>query len=473
MPPAAPPPHLSRLGRCFSGVVPAVIATTSADGIPNVTYLSRAHPVDDERIALSNQFFSKTVRNLAENPRASLLLVDPLVYQEYRLDARLRADRATGAGLRSAPRRRRGDRRHHRHERRVPVARRRHLSGDPDRGAHAEPGRAGTRGPRRRDARRAGDRRACSARIGALPRPRHPREHDDRRARRDPRLRARAPPARRRGGEVAVHDRQPWLRRREHRRRGRHRRRDRRHGCGSRRTDAGRQPRPDGQVRPHGPSVLGGAGSRRSGPRAPGAGSASARRAGWRCPAMALGQLVGVLVADSTKQAAFGAEDEATLAMVAAQFAALYEALRAAERSDDTAPPEAIDAPRPTTPPAGAPVVEVRFFPVDGSTFLDGDYLIKGVAGRILWSLVSQHGETVGSSSPTGSCASTRRSSCRDSRTTSRADSSCSSDGSSNEEPPSGWCAPVAGGSGWTSTRSSRSRDADQRVRSSKSSRGQ
>ena len=33
----------------------------------------------------------------------------------------------------------------------------------------------------------------------------------------------------------------------------------------------------------------------------------------------------------------------------------------------------------------------MRFFAVDGSTFLDGDYLIKGVAGRILWSLLRQH----------------------------------------------------------------------------------
>ena len=33
----------------------------------------------------------------------------------------------------------------------------------------------------------------------------------------------------------------------------------------------------------------------------------------------------------------------------------------------------------------------MRFFAVDGSTFLDGDYLIKGVAGRILWSLLAQY----------------------------------------------------------------------------------
>ncbi len=33
----------------------------------------------------------------------------------------------------------------------------------------------------------------------------------------------------------------------------------------------------------------------------------------------------------------------------------------------------------------------MRFFAVDGSTFLDGDYLIKGVAGRVLWVLLGHH----------------------------------------------------------------------------------
>ena len=76
---------LSRLARCFEGAVPAVIATASADGTPNITYLSRVHLVDDERVALSNQFFSKTVKNLAENPRASVLVIDPMTYDQYRL----------------------------------------------------------------------------------------------------------------------------------------------------------------------------------------------------------------------------------------------------------------------------------------------------------------------------------------------------------------------------------------------------
>ena len=41
--------------------------------------------------------------------------------------------------------------------------------------------------------------------------------------------------------------------------------------------------------------------------------------------------------------------------------------------------------------PVGAPALRVRHFTVDGSTFLDGEYLIKGVAGRLLWSLLRQY----------------------------------------------------------------------------------
>jgi hypothetical protein len=40
--------------------------------------------------------------------------------------------------------------------------------------------------------------------------------------------------------------------------------------------------------------------------------------------------------------------------------------------------------------PTGAATL-VRYFAVDGSVFLDGDYLIRGVAGRILWSLLEQY----------------------------------------------------------------------------------
>jgi hypothetical protein len=33
----------------------------------------------------------------------------------------------------------------------------------------------------------------------------------------------------------------------------------------------------------------------------------------------------------------------------------------------------------------------VRYFAVDGSTFLNGEYLIKGVAGRLFWALLGHY----------------------------------------------------------------------------------
>jgi predicted pyridoxine 5'-phosphate oxidase superfamily flavin-nucleotide-binding protein len=84
----ATPLTLHDLRLCFEGVIPAVIATASAQGAPNVTHLSKVHYVDPDHVALSNQFFSKTTRNLAENPRASILVIDPTGYYEYRLELR-------------------------------------------------------------------------------------------------------------------------------------------------------------------------------------------------------------------------------------------------------------------------------------------------------------------------------------------------------------------------------------------------
>lgn len=81
--------RLSDLSRCFQGVVPSVMVTADAQGVPNVTYLSQVHLIDDRHVALSRQFFNKTVRNLGENPRAILEVLDPMSLQAHRLRIRL------------------------------------------------------------------------------------------------------------------------------------------------------------------------------------------------------------------------------------------------------------------------------------------------------------------------------------------------------------------------------------------------
>jgi hypothetical protein len=56
--------------------VPAVMVTCSADGVPNTTIISQVFYVDETHVALSFQFFSKTIRNVRENPRAQVCVAD-------------------------------------------------------------------------------------------------------------------------------------------------------------------------------------------------------------------------------------------------------------------------------------------------------------------------------------------------------------------------------------------------------------
>lgn len=76
--------------RCFQGVLPSVLATCDANGIPNVTYLSQVYFVDPNRVALSCQFFNKTKQNVLQNPYATIQINDPQTLDTWLL--RLRFD---------------------------------------------------------------------------------------------------------------------------------------------------------------------------------------------------------------------------------------------------------------------------------------------------------------------------------------------------------------------------------------------
>lgn len=81
-------PGLDAIRDCLDGSVPAVMATCAPDGTPNVAYLSQIEYIDAAHLALSFQFFNKTRRNILANPQARLLLIHPRTAAMYRLSLR-------------------------------------------------------------------------------------------------------------------------------------------------------------------------------------------------------------------------------------------------------------------------------------------------------------------------------------------------------------------------------------------------
>lgn len=79
---------LESLKPCLQGVIPSSIFTCSADGVPNIAYLSQVHYIDDRHVAATMQFFNKTKANLLENPKCTLRVSDPETFLSYRLTAR-------------------------------------------------------------------------------------------------------------------------------------------------------------------------------------------------------------------------------------------------------------------------------------------------------------------------------------------------------------------------------------------------
>jgi adenylate cyclase len=79
-------PRLDGIRRCFEGVIPSSIATCAPDGTPNVCHISQVEYVDPDHVALTFQFFNKTRENILNDPRATVRVVDPQTAEVYLLD---------------------------------------------------------------------------------------------------------------------------------------------------------------------------------------------------------------------------------------------------------------------------------------------------------------------------------------------------------------------------------------------------
>jgi hypothetical protein len=89
-------PTLESLWPCLQGIIPASMSTCSREGTPNITFVSQVTYVDARHVAISFQFFNKTHRNVREHPLACAMIVDPRTFQAYRLA--LRFDHSESAG---------------------------------------------------------------------------------------------------------------------------------------------------------------------------------------------------------------------------------------------------------------------------------------------------------------------------------------------------------------------------------------
>jgi hypothetical protein len=121
------------------------------------------------------------------------------------------------------------------------------------------------------------------------------------------------------------------------------------------------------------------------GPEIPFHGLADARSQ-LAVPVCAGADVVGVLYVESPESRRFGHEDEDALVTLAAQLGPAIVALQRAPEAVEEAAAVLTALPE----PAGVPA-EVRHYSADHSVFVDGDYLIKGVAGAIAWKLLREH----------------------------------------------------------------------------------
>jgi uncharacterized protein len=70
----------------MQGTIPSTIVTCAKDGTPNTTVISQVFYVDELHVALSFQFFSKTIKNVRENPNACVTIFDPRNFINYTMD---------------------------------------------------------------------------------------------------------------------------------------------------------------------------------------------------------------------------------------------------------------------------------------------------------------------------------------------------------------------------------------------------
>ena len=80
----------------MQGIIPSIIGTCDAEGMPNTTVISQTYFVDENHIAISHQFFNKTIRNIRVVPKACLLITDPEEGNQWQLQVEFSRSESEG-----------------------------------------------------------------------------------------------------------------------------------------------------------------------------------------------------------------------------------------------------------------------------------------------------------------------------------------------------------------------------------------
>ena len=70
----------------MQGWIPSAVVTCSLDGTPNTSQVTQVYYIDENHVALSFQFFNKTVKNIRENPFACVQVRSAKTFERFILD---------------------------------------------------------------------------------------------------------------------------------------------------------------------------------------------------------------------------------------------------------------------------------------------------------------------------------------------------------------------------------------------------
>ena len=69
----------------LQGTFPNCLNTVDSHGIPNTSYISQVSYIDDEHVAISNQFLNKSMKNIRATKKVSVNVISPENFDSWYL----------------------------------------------------------------------------------------------------------------------------------------------------------------------------------------------------------------------------------------------------------------------------------------------------------------------------------------------------------------------------------------------------